>query len=189
MDYKVRWIPIDKIPEDYLDGRKVLVYDTGILAPRIAEYVGNGYWNTFRGAASQPSISVSHFALELEGCPDDLGELETEMHNVKTISEARQWAHAFTCLKIQDQGAEWPHFSGILLRAFTLIATQRKTTSMLVCPTNIAEGYRIATGNDVTPAVVSASFGALCRGKKLANEGRSWWNGVVGPYSLPCATS
>jgi len=185
MSHNVKWIPIDKIPEDFLDGRKVLVYDTSLNAPRIAEYVGNGYWNTFRGSASPPLISISHFACDLEACPDDLSPFETEMHNVKTIAECKQWAHAFRCLKVQDEGAEWPQFSSVLLRAFTLIAKFRNTRSMLVCPSSIVEGYRDATGDSVTTAVVSASFGALCRGKKLANEGQSWWNGVTGPYSLP----
>ena len=86
----IKWKRIEKVPEDWLDGRKILVFDAAKMSPSVMMSI-DGEWS-YNGETKASFCKVTHYAEDVDSCPDDLPEGVSADYLALSSKASRLWA-------------------------------------------------------------------------------------------------
>ena len=124
----IEWKDIDKVPEDWLDGRRLLVFDVAKMAPAIMVSLDGGW--SYNGESQVSFCQVTHYADDVDSCPNDLPDGISADYLALSNKAARIWAINLTYAKSVtplDGGHGLKHRPLVLYNAMCKMADHDRT--------------------------------------------------------------
>lgn len=163
---EINWKNIDTIPEDWLDGRRVLVFDAVKMIPLVMEYWKGG-WQL--NEQHQMFSLVTHYAADVSVCPNDLPVERKEDYLALDNSATRKWAIALTYAR---QHTPIHGINGLKPRPSVLwIAIQKMVTperTITVYRKRVAEAWELVYRQEHSHLKVAADLRALTEAGLIA---------------------